>query len=78
MGYDYGYPGGDYYSCVFNDVTRVPEMAHFHLNQYGLFNSESEILEFIKLRNEIEKNKADLTSELGEFIIYQLWDYKYI
>jgi hypothetical protein len=78
MGYDFGYPGGDYYSCVFNDVTRIPEMARFHLNQYGLFNSESEILEFIKLRNELEKNKANLTSELGEFIVYQLWEYKYI
>lgn len=78
MGYDFGNPGGDYYSCVFNDVTRIPEMARFHLNQYGLLNSESEILEFIKLRNELEKNKPDLTFELGEFIIYQLWEYKYI
>jgi len=76
IGYDYGYPGGDYSSCVFNDVRRIPEMAHFHLNQYGLFNSESEILEFIKVRNELEKIEPYLTLELGEFIIYQLWEYK--
>lgn len=78
IGYDFGYPGGDYYSCVFNDVMRIPEMARFHLNQYGLFNSEPEILEFVKLRNELEKNKPYLKFELGEFIIYQLWEYKHI
>ena len=51
-------------------------MTNFHLNQYGLFNSESEILEFIKVRNELEKIEPYLTFELGEFIIYQLWEYK--
>lgn len=75
IGYDYAYAGGDYYSCVFNEVRRIPEMARFHLNQYGLFNSESEVLEFIKVRNELEKSKPHLTFELGEFIIYQLWEY---
>jgi len=75
LGYDYGNAGGNYHSCVYNDVKRIPEMAHFYLNQYGLFNSESEILEFIKLRNELEKIKTHLTFEIGDFIIYQLWEY---
>jgi hypothetical protein len=76
IGYDYGYSGGDYYSCVYGDVKRIPEMAHFNLNRYGLFNGESEILEFIKLRSELEKMKPHLTFECGDFTIYQLWEYK--
>ncbi|MBP1744546.1 MAG: hypothetical protein H6Q58_1524 [Firmicutes bacterium] len=76
LGYDLAYPGGSYYSCVFNDSKWISEMARFHLNKYGLFNSESEMLEFIRLRNELEKANPHSTSEPGEFIIYQLWEYK--
>lgn len=75
LGYDLAYAGGNYYSCLFSDFKRIPEMSRFHLNQYGLFSSESEMLEFVKFRNELEKIKPPSAFELGEFIIYQLWEY---
>jgi len=75
IGYDYGNAGGDYHSCVYNDVKRIPEMAHLQLNQHGLFNRESEILEFIKWRSELEKIKTHPTFEIGDFVVYQLWEY---
>ncbi|QVK19325.1 hypothetical protein KHQ81_06445 [Mycoplasmatota bacterium] len=37
IGFDYGYPEDDYYSCVYNDVNRFSEMAKLKLNKYGLF-----------------------------------------
>ena len=73
IGYDYGYPGEDYYSCVYNDVSRIVEMSHLQLNKYGLFDTEEEIIEFISLRNELEKIYPKYAFELGEFIIYKLW-----
>lgn len=75
LGFDYGYPGADYYSCVFNDVNRIPQMSHFTLNKNGLFETENEIIEFIKLRNELKLILPKNEFEQGEFVIYKLWRY---
>jgi hypothetical protein len=74
IGYDYGSAGGDYHSCVLSEAGRLEGLPHFQLNKYGLFGSEPEILEFIKLRNELKKANPELGLEDWDFIIYQLWE----
>ena len=71
LGYDYAYPDGDYYSCLFHEINNkyIPEFCNIKLNKYGLFETEKEILSFINLRNNL-KDKSRL--ELGDFFIYKL------
>lgn len=77
LGYDYAYPGGSFYSCIFSDVLskRIPELSSIHLNQYGLFSTEEEIADFIRLRGKLELLMPSGTFEVGDFIIYKLWRY---
>lgn len=48
LGYDYGYPGGLYYSCVYHELSIVNELCiankfnGFKSNKYGLFNTYEE------------------------------------
>ncbi|NLI57605.1 MAG: hypothetical protein GX387_03665 [Clostridium sp.] len=75
LGYDYGYPGSDYYSCVYNDVKRMFKDSNFTLNKNGLFEDEGSILEYISAREKLKKQTPEYMFEEGEFIIYKLWKY---
>jgi hypothetical protein len=74
IGFDYAYSGGDYYSCVKNDIClrRIPEFSEIKLNEYGLFDSETAVQAFIELRAEIRASYSASMFELGDFIIYRL------
>lgn len=60
IGYDYRYAGYDYYSCVYNDVKRMPQMSHLILNDYDLFDNEAGVIEFINLREQLKKELAKM------------------
>ena len=75
LGFDYGYPGTNYYSCVYSDVKRIPEMVYMTLNKSGLFETEKEVIEFVFLRDKLKKILPQNVFEQGEFIIYKLWKY---
>ncbi|MBU3131874.1 hypothetical protein KPL40_05360 [Clostridium gasigenes] len=75
LGFDYGYPGTDYYSCVYSDVKTIPEMSHMTLNKNGLFETEKEVIEFILIRDKLKNVLPQNIFEQGEFIIYKLWRY---
>lgn len=75
IGYDYAYASADYYSCVFNEIPRTNEMQGIKLNQFGLFSTENEILEFVNLRNKLITTNPLDGFEKGDFIIYKLWRY---
>lgn len=49
LGFDYAYPGGSYYSCVFNDIGRIPELKDMSLNEFGLLSSIEEVKKIILL-----------------------------
>lgn len=74
LGFDYAYAGGSYYSCINNDIhaNRISEFKDILLNEYGLFDTEDEILQFIELRNNLKYKYPKETFEEGEFIIYRL------
>lgn len=77
IGFDYAYSGGSFYSCVFSDLfsKRIPELLDIELNEYGLINSEEELSNFIKRRNELIINDEADMFEVGEFTVYKLWMY---
>lgn len=76
IGYDYAYPGGSYYSAVFNDVCsqRIEQFKGFKLNHCGLFEDIDGIGEFIALRKRLACQDKDLTFEKGDFVIYKLYE----
>ncbi|TDX51146.1 hypothetical protein [Orenia marismortui] len=78
LGYDYGYPGDNYYSCVYNDIGRVSEMDNIKLNKYGLFNSEEQVVNFYILRERL-KQKNPQNFEFGEhdtdYTVYKISKY---
>lgn len=77
LGYDFGYPGGDYYSCVFTDVGRVPELNKISINEYGLISTLDEMIDFVDLRNRLRHLLSKGTFEEGEdYVIYRMWRYK--
>ncbi|MDQ2087452.1 hypothetical protein RBH29_13555 [Herbivorax sp. ANBcel31] len=75
LGHDYGYPGVDYYSGVYNDVKRLSQTSQFLLNSNGLFEDQDKLLEYIELREKLKKELPENMLEQGEFIIYKLWRY---
>lgn len=79
IGFDYGYCGTDYYSCVNSDMGRITEMDSLKLNQYGLFDTEVEVIKFINLRGMLKDDNLGKGFELGPdecYTIYKLWRYK--
>ncbi|MDQ0913881.1 hypothetical protein [Paenibacillus sp. V4I5] len=77
IGFDYAYPGGSFYSCVFSDLytKRIPELSFVGLNEHGLIPSEELLKQFIERRNElIEKDRVG-RFEQGAFATYKLWQY---
>ncbi|WP_113672760.1 hypothetical protein [Vallitalea guaymasensis] len=77
IGYDYGYPGDNYYSCVYNDVyTRdITQFNSIILNEYGLINDEKVLSRFIDIRDKLKTELPESMFEKGNFIPYKLWKY---
>jgi hypothetical protein len=78
IGFDYGYCGSNYYSCVNSDIGRIPEMNSMKPNKYGLFDTKCEIIEFINLRTQLKNANLGKGFELGPdecYTIYKLWKY---
>lgn len=79
IGFDYGYCGSDYYSCVNSDIGRIVEMNNLKVNEFGLFDTEKGIIEFIDLRTYLKNSCLGNRFELGPnecYTIYKLWKYK--
>lgn len=51
LGFDYGYPGPDYYSCLVEEVKHITTIVPIELNEYGLLQTEEDAVNFIKARN---------------------------
>lgn len=75
LGYDYGYPCPDYYSCINNDIHRFSEFSHLSKNRYGLLEREEDVFNFIQIRDKLREELPINKFERGEFIIYKLWEY---
>jgi hypothetical protein len=77
VGYDYAWSGGDFYSAVFSDVftKRITGLMDLNLNQYGLFDTEESIVEFVKRRNKLIEVSSDPIAEFegGDFCYYKIW-----
>jgi len=73
LGYDYAQPCPSYASCIPYEINRedIPELYNIKLNKYGLFDTEKDVLNFKKLRDNLQ-NKEELGLELGDFFIYKL------
>ena len=72
LGYDYAYASGDNYSAVYNEIPYV--FPQFQLNNNGLFETEEEVREYIRVREQYEQNHAPYTLECGNFIIFKLYE----
>ncbi len=74
IGYDYAYPGGDYYSAVFNELhfNRYKEYENIELNEFGLLGNEQELNKYLSIRKKLEDSGCDL--EKGDFLIYKLFE----
>ncbi|MCR5526470.1 MAG: hypothetical protein K6F39_03720 [Lachnospiraceae bacterium] len=75
LGYDYAYAGGSYYSAVLNDMClrEFNEFRNLVLNENGLFEKYSDLIQFINIRNKLYVEKNNLF-ECGEFIVYRLYE----
>jgi len=73
LGYDYAYPGGDYYSSVYEDIylRRLKYFSNIKLNEYGLFEKKADVEDFVVKRNQLE-HTVDNDLEKGNFIVYKL------
>lgn len=75
LGYDYAYPGGSFYSCIYYELVNkeIKEFYDIKLNENGLLKTEEELKDYIIRRKELS-DKNDPRLELGDFIEYKLWD----
>ena len=86
LGFDYAYPSGDYYSAVANDVIYraniLPTCWKYHLNEFGLFASRDELLQFVEERlrvaNACEENNRGCLFEKGTFVGYRVFCVDYM
>lgn len=76
LGYDYAYSGGDYYSCVLNDLIlgKFKCFESITINENGLFDSIKDLTKYVDCRNVQVENDDSLMFERGDFIIYELWE----
>src|SRR5688572_18333652 len=66
-GYDFAYPGGDYYSAIKNASQNLLVKFASHLNEHGLFNDPS------LFENYIDNFKKEMISEAdSSFAIFRL------
>ncbi len=80
LGYDYAYAGGSYYSAILNDIIsrRIPVFANIQLNNYGLFETYTEVINFVNTRQKIKGVECSMKEyiEDGDFVIYKLFEVK--
>lgn len=76
LGYDYAYPGDDYYSAIYYDICtgRIKEFHDMKLNKNGLFDTEEEIDAFIQKREYLKDVYKEGTFESGIFVKYKLYE----
>lgn len=76
LGYDYAYPGGVYYSCIYNDIfdDRIKEFYGTKLNKNGLFDTEDELDAFIQKREYLKNIYKKGMFESGVFVKYRLYE----
>jgi len=72
LGYDYAYAMADYYSAVYNEVHGI--FPQFKLNANGLFETEEEIREYLKAREEFVAAHPPYTLESGDFTIFEVYE----
>lgn len=70
LGYDYAYATGDNYSALYNEIPYL--FPQFRLNCNGLFQTEEEIREYIRVRERFKMTHAPFTLEEGDFTIFKL------
>ncbi len=79
-GYDYAYAGGSYYSAILNDIIsrRIPVFANIQLNNYGLFETYTEVINFVNIRQKIKRVDCSMKEymEDGDFVIYKVFEVK--
>ena len=75
LGYDYGFSGPDYYSCVYNDIVRrdIRAFESIEVNKYGLFEDENMLNVFINVRLAETLKSETSKYEAGNFIPYKIW-----
>lgn len=76
LGYDYAYPGGIYYSAIYNDIfdDRIKEFCDMKLNKNGLFDTEEELDAFIEKREYLKSVYSEGMFESGIFVKYKLYE----
>ena len=79
LGYDYAYPGPDYYSAVFEDLCIENRkinlgFASFNLNKNKLFETYDLVNKFAIEREKVMKSENGQCLEKGKFIIYKLYE----
>ncbi|MBO6119569.1 MAG: hypothetical protein J6P02_03820 [Lachnospiraceae bacterium] len=79
LGYDYAYPGPDYYSAVFEDICIEDRkinlgFTNFKLNNNKLFETYDLVNRFAIEREKVLKSDNGQYLEKGKFIIYKLYE----
>ena len=72
LGYDYAYAMPNYYSAVYNEVEGI--FPQFKLNGNGLFETEEDIREYLKTREEFVKTHRPYTLESGDFAVFEIYE----
>ena len=70
LGWDYSWINGDFYSCIYNDLSLKKELftSYLHiLNKYGLFQTENEVDDFIRRRKKLKRLHPKEMFEVGRF-----------
>lgn len=77
IGFDYAFSGGSFYSSIFSDLysNRLPGLFDIKLNEYGLINSEKDLIDFVRRREKLSMKDKEGMFEKGLFTIYKLWRY---
>lgn len=79
IGWDYSYAGGDFYSCVDNDLSLKKDLFYNllnYVNQNGLFETEADVNTFIKLRKKLRRKYPVESFEIGPFYkakLFRVW-----
>ena len=81
LGYDYAYPSGSYYSAIANDIlyqeNRVSPFWKQRINEFGLFSTENDLLQFATDRTAAQK-EAEARGQMqlfekGNFVGFQVF-----
>lgn len=70
LGWDYSWASGDFYSCIYNDISLKKDLFSSclnRLNEYGLFSTENDADGFIQKRRRLKRVYSNGTFEIGRF-----------